>query len=211
MICVSLLKDSVDQVVNALKSLTLAEVRLETLPQTEEMVKTVFNCKAQIVATNRVNDQSEQTRQQVLLWAVENGAAYVDVEIESEQSFKQPIIEKAKKEGCKVIVSYHNYNTTPSKQELDNIIKTCFEQGADIAKVACLAKTEAHAARILGLADDSRTVLPIGMGKKGQIVRIAAPFVGSPFTFACLPEEQAAPGQIEQTVLEKVYRDSDLL
>ena len=205
MICVSLLKDNVADVLEALKRLKLAEVRLETLPLSRGDVKTIFTSEAQIVATCRPNGQSAEDRAQILRWAIEDGAAYVDLEIETDSSFRAPLVKLARERGCKVIVSYHNFESTPDTEELHRIVETCFFHGADIAKVACHVNTPSEAARIIGLGDSERPVIPIGMGDAGRIARVAAPFVGSPFTYASLNGEEAAPGQIDAKILEKMY------
>jgi 3-dehydroquinate dehydratase I len=204
-ICVSLLKDNVNDVLEALKVLKLAEVRLETLPLSRGDVRRIFTGDTAIVATCRPNGQSESDRAQILEWAIEDGAAYVDIEIETDSKFKAPLVAKAREKGCKVIVSYHNFECTPDTGELHRIVETCFFHGADIAKVACHVQTPSEAARIIGLGDNERPVIPIGMGDVGRIARVAAPFVGSPFTYASLNGEEAAPGQIDAKVLEKMY------
>lgn len=211
MICVSLLKKTVDEVVEALSRLPLAEVRLEQLELTQKDVERIFHCNTKIVATNRPNGQSEQQRAQVLAWAIEAGAAYIDLEIESNTSFKTPLIEQAKAADCKVIISYHNYDSTPDAEELRRILDTCFWHGADIAKIACLVSSTAEAARIMGLGDMDRPVIPLGMGEAGKITRVAAPFVGAPFTFASMNGEVTAPGQIDMDVLEKMYTQLKVL
>ena len=45
------------------------------------------------------------------------------------------------------------------------------------------------------------------MGNKGRITRIAAPLLGSPFTFASLSKgKETAEGQIEKDILEQMMR-----
>lgn len=192
-------------VLEALKKVRLAEVRLETLPLTREDVTNIFATDIPVVATCRQNGQTEAARSEILSWAIEDGAAYVDIEIETDSTFKAPLIAKAQKKGCKVIVSYHNFEKTPDTEELSRIVETCFFHGADIAKVACQVNSPAEAARIIGLGDNTRPVIPIGMGDLGRIARVAAPFVGSPFSYASMDGEDAAPGQIDAVVLEKMY------
>jgi 3-dehydroquinate dehydratase type I len=40
-----------------------------------------------------------------------------------------------------VIISHHNYSSTPSAADLQAIVDVCFEYGADIAKIAVTAKS----------------------------------------------------------------------
>ena len=45
------------------------------------------------------------------------------------------------------------------------------------------------------------------MGNKGRITRVAAPLLGSPFTFASLSKgKETAEGQIEKDTLEQMMR-----
>ena len=45
------------------------------------------------------------------------------------------------------------------------------------------------------------------MGSKGRITRIAAPLLGSPFTFASISKgKETAEGQIEKDTLERIVR-----
>ncbi|MBN2341204.1 MAG: type I 3-dehydroquinate dehydratase [Deltaproteobacteria bacterium] len=205
MICVSLVKKNVSDVMEALKKVRLAEIRLETLTLTRDDVVTMFSADVRLVATCRANGQGEERRAEILRWAIEAGADYVDLEIETDSSFKAPLVQLAREKGCKVIVSYHNFEHTPDTEELHRIVETCFFHGADIAKVACHVETPSEAARIIGLGDHEKPVIPIGMGEMGRIARVAAPFVGSPFSYASMDGEDAAPGQIDAKILEKMY------
>ena len=53
--------------------------------------------------------------------------------------------------GCKVILSHHNYESTPDDEELEDIIGSMFAAGADIAKVAAMARDITDAFRMLAL------------------------------------------------------------
>lgn len=45
------------------------------------------------------------------------------------------------------------------------------------------------------------------MGAKGRVTRVAAPLLGSPFTFASLSDEKkTAEGQIEKDKLEQILK-----
>jgi 3-dehydroquinate dehydratase-1 len=126
--------------------------------------------------------------------------------LESSSDFKTPLIKFAKKQNCRVIISFHDFKKTPSKEELDAIVNSCFSQGADIAKIACMANSHRDSVRLLSLLDSDKTVLPIGMGEKGRITRVAAPLMGSPFTFASLlKDDNTAPGQYCKESLKQIY------
>ena len=210
MLCVSIAGVGFEECKTALKDLELAEIRLDTLHFTTRQVQDLFSSRPQLIATFRPGTISEDERNDFLMTAIDAGAAYVDIEIEAADRFKESIIKKARQKGCHIIISYHNYEKTPSRKELLEIIDGCFDCGADIAKIACLTLSEADSARILSLYDSPAgrqgKILAIGMGEKGRITRVAAPFLGAPFTFAALsPGQKTAPGQLDIKTLQKIF------
>jgi 3-dehydroquinate dehydratase-1 len=202
MICVSLAEESLEGCLSALEDVEFAEIRLDRTRLSLEEVKRLFSSHKQMIATCRPGGLGDRVRSDLLVAAIESGAAYVDVEIEAEPSYRERIVIKARSRGCKVIVSFHDYEKTPSRRELEAALAECFRIGADIAKMACTARCDMDNARLLGLLDRSEKVIVIGMGEKGRITRIVAPLLGSPFTFASLrPGMETAKGQIDRETL----------
>jgi 3-dehydroquinate dehydratase-1 len=131
----------------------------------------------------------------------------VDIEVESDAQFRNAILEKARSLGCQVIVSYHNFKKTPKKSNLEHIISQCFESGADVAKIACMVHSEKDNALLLGLLNEERPLVVVGLGEKGKICRIAAPFLGSPFTYASLSKgKETAEGQLDWETLQQIIQ-----
>lgn len=52
---------------------------------------------------------------------------------------------------CKLILSHHDFNSTPSDEELDGIVLQMFEAGAEVAKIATTADDITDAMRMLDL------------------------------------------------------------
>jgi|WetSurMetagenome_2_1015567.scaffolds.fasta_scaffold59834_2 3-dehydroquinate dehydratase-1 len=203
MICVSLAEESLNGCLSALKEIEFAEIRLDRMGPTLQDVWTLFSSHGQLIATCRPGRFTDDDRKVLLLAAIRAGAAYVDVEIESEPSYREEIIVDAKSRGCKVIVSFHDYEKTPGRAELEAILSQCFLAGADIAKIACTALSQRDSARLLGLLDREEKVVVVAMGERGRITRIVAPLFGSPFAFASLrPGKETAEGQIDRATLE---------
>jgi 3-dehydroquinate dehydratase I len=198
MICVALQENNVEKCLQILKTVELAEIRIDLAKLSEiEVAKIFSNSSAKLIATCRPDNYSDEARMKLLKTAISSGAAYVDIEIESETLFTEEMVLFAKQHETTVIISYHNYENTPSSAELNAIIQKCFELGADIAKIATLVITARDNARLLALYDTSRKVIILGMGQIGKMTRVMAPFLGSPFTFAALTDTLAtAPGQI---------------
>ncbi len=209
MLCVSIADMDFEQCKKILRDVNLAEIRLDKSDFSLRQVEDIFSLPVKLIATYRPGKISEKERKDFLITAVEAGAAYVDIEIEAEDSYIKIIIEAARKRECKAIVSYHNFENTPAKTELPAIVGRCFDRGADIAKIACRVLCEADSARILSLYDcpagAQGKIIALGMGEKGKITRVAAPLLGAPFTFAALsPGQKTAPGQLDIETLRKI-------
>lgn len=208
MICVSLAEESVAGCLAALKELDFAEIRIDMMRLTLDDIRTLFSLPMRLIATCRPGSILDKYRKKFLMEAIESGAAFVDVEVESERSYREEIIAKARACSCRVIVSFHDYVRTPARHVLERVVDSCFRAGADIAKIACTVHLEQDNARLLGLLDDSKKILVIGMGETGKITRIVAPLLGSPFTFASLSGgKETAAGQIDKETLEGLLRN----
>jgi 3-dehydroquinate dehydratase-1 len=199
-----------EQCKKILQDVELAEIRLDKLDFSLRQVEEIFSLPGKWIATCRPGRISESERRDVLTTAVEAGAAYVDIEIEADDFFIKTIIDVARKKKCRVIMSYHNFENTPAKTELPAIVNRCLDRGADIAKIACRVLSEADSARILSLYDSPAgaqgKILALGMGEKGKITRVAAPFLGAPFTFSALsPGQKTAPGQLDIKTMQKIF------
>lgn len=198
MICVSIVESNIQRCIEKTTAADMAEIRIDLSKFSADDVRTVFSqVRVPAIATCRPELVDDKTRVQLLKTAIENGAHYVDVEIESSAELKQEIIECAKKHACKVIISYHNYENTPADEELHSIVNQCFADGATIAKIAVTATTQTDSARVLALYARYENLVALAMGEMGKITRLANIYLGSPFTFAALDAQSAtAPGQL---------------
>lgn len=206
MICVSLGNIGFNRCVESLLKVDCAEIRLDLMDLTEDEVKLLFSEPCTLVATCRPGKYIEEERISMLTCAIQYGAQYVDVEIESEARFLHKIREHTEEKGVKLIISYHNYEKTPSTEELEEIIKKARLMGADIVKLATMAIYPEDNARMLGLYSKHKDIIAFCMGKEGLISRIAAPLLGADFTFAAQDDSVAtAPGQITFDKMQKIY------
>ncbi len=204
MICVSVAEKTVAGCLAALEGISFAEVRMDAMDLPESDVPTIFSGR-NLIATCRPGAFADDRRKALLLGAIASGAAFVDVELEAPAAYREEIAACARSTGCKVIVSFHDYLRTPSREELCSAVSACFDARADIAKIACMVHAAADNARLLGLLDGSKQLVVVGMGELGRITRIVAPFLGSPFTFASAGQgRETASGQIDHGTLRKV-------
>ncbi|MFA5106553.1 MAG: type I 3-dehydroquinate dehydratase [Candidatus Micrarchaeia archaeon] len=198
MIFVSIFGCGAGECIEAVSKEQAAEIRLESIAGLDaKAIKQIFSSKAKTIATCRPGKIPDAKRKEILLAAIASGAAYVDVEVEASDGYKQEIVSAAKKAGCKVIVSFHDQEKTPVREEMEQIIRWCFDSGADIAKIACMAKSQRDCARLLGLLDRQEKLAVVAMGPEGSKARVMAKALGSQIAYACYKKgKESASGQM---------------
>lgn len=204
MICVSLAEKDPDVCIEILKKVEMAEIRIDLAEFSDDSIRKIFSTQNKLIATCRPGKYSQSDRIRKLKLAIGSGATFVDIEYEADEEFKNSLISFAHERECDVIISYHNYEMTPELDELETIMHSCFEMGADMAKLATMVNVNRDNSKILSLYKAPGRLVAIGMGELGKISRIVAPFLGAEFTYASLNDENAtAPGQISYKRLNK--------
>jgi 3-dehydroquinate dehydratase I len=134
--------------------------------------------------------------------------AAVDVEIAS--AIRADVVRVARRARRPVVLSHHDFRTTPSDRVLDAVVARGEKAGADVVKLAVAVPDDRAVARLAAVFarhPSSRLVL-IGMGEHGKKTRVLFPALGSLFTFAALGRS-TAPGQLGfrqmRSELEKNY------
>ena len=211
MICSVVADSKVARIRELLRQAEMAEIRIDLARLDRTQVADIFTSHPCLIATCRPGHFANDERLELLLIAVESGAAWVDVEMDAPLRLRRALSIAAKRSGCRLIVSFHDFAKTPGQGELTRLVRCCQRNGADLIKIACLTRTPAEVVRILALYDKrygpSGRMLALGMGRLGVITRLAAPLFGAPFTFAAAAgEAPTAPGQLERPVMEQIMR-----
>lgn len=135
-------------------------------------------------------------------FVIENGLGdIVDVELMSGEKAVKDLIELAHKRGVRIIMSYHNFHTTPSMDEMVNCLVRMQKSGADIAKIAVMPNSKEQvlellkATRYMQKYHPDTPVVAISMGTLGALSRVTGEIFGSAITFATLGAG-SAPGQL---------------
>jgi 3-dehydroquinate dehydratase-1/3-dehydroquinate dehydratase/shikimate dehydrogenase len=155
---------------------------------------------------------SEEERVELLHQAVRAGAAFVDIELKTDGLLRDALIREAKAGGSQVIVSWHNFTTTPSSQGLRTILQEQYRSGAEIGKIVTMASTFHDCLRVLDLQHEAAEIgLPLiafCMGPVGVISRVATLGLGGFMTYAAADGSQGtAPGQLSLTSLRTIVRE----
>ena len=136
--------------------------------------------------------------------AIECNVNYIDIELKEERN--KELVEYRNKinSKTKIIVSYHDFEKTPHKNELMEIVEKQLKIG-DIAKFATMANNKNDLLKILAVISIyENKIIGIGMGEVGKLTRIIGPYFGSILTFSSLEGKSSAPGQIEVNKLKKI-------
>jgi 3-dehydroquinate dehydratase-1 len=129
--------------------------------------------------------------------AIAKDVDIIDIELSSE-TLRDKVIKLAKENNALALISYHDFEKTPSEEEIQKIIDKAHQIGADIIKYAFKVKNKEDVSRILCITNKNKDkkIIAIGMGELGRITRVAGFFFGSVITYSYIGVS-FAPGQIE--------------
>jgi 3-dehydroquinate dehydratase-1 len=124
----------------------------------------------------------------------------VDVETSRGSGSVRAVIDGAHDAGTLVVGSFHDFDATPSREHIVEILRGQWALGADIAKVAVMPCTPEDVLALLAgsleaARDGARPHMAISMGALGAVSRVAAEAFGSCATFASAGAA-SAPGQL---------------
>lgn len=120
-------------------------------------------------------------------------AALIDVELISVKHLAD-IIGFARDAGKRIIISHHDFKSTPPLARLNAFCKSARDAGADILKVATVIQTTGDLAVLLAFQQAQKT-LPLslmGMGRFGKISRLLFAQAGSVLNYGYLDKPQVS-------------------
>ncbi|SFV64991.1 3-dehydroquinate dehydratase I  len=127
------------------------------------------------------------------------------VDIEYRAGIVCEVISEVRKNHKTSIVSFHNFEETPSFVFLDEVVVKAKSLGADIVKIATQVNNDNDLKTLTKLLLEHKNLIVIGMGEKGVISRIAFPFLGSLLTFAYAGKSTAS-GQLNYQETLKIFQ-----
>ena len=205
MICVSVAEPDLERCREVLSACQLAELRIDQTAFSATELQELFALPVDLVATCRPGARSEAQRASLLLTAIAAGAAYVDIEADADADLVRRVSQGARDHGCQLIISHHDPARTPQLSELEEILARCSRVGADIVKIVCRAQSAADCARLLSLYQREQRIIAFSLGSAWTFTRVAAHFLGAPFTYAAwAPGAATADGQLDLRRMERV-------
>jgi 3-dehydroquinate dehydratase-1 len=114
----------------------------------------------------------------------------------------------ARDHGASVVVSTHNFESTPDREAIADRLRRACEHG-DVGKMASTAKSPDDVLAMLGatseLTNAGERVATMCMGEAGRHSRVVAPIYGSKIGYAPVdPAAATAPGQYDLATLRSL-------
>ncbi len=182
-------------------------------------VRSAIGDKKILLVTFRTKNEGGQKSiepkvyEELLIEVVKSGYAHlIDVELFIGDEVFESIIDKAKENGCYVIASNHDFEKTPSYDEIVTRLLNMYEKGADISKIAVMPQNMSDVATLLKATATMKeehgdvTIVTMSMGKLGMISRVSGELFGSAMTFGII-DKPSAPGQVEISKLQNIMRN----
>jgi 3-dehydroquinate dehydratase type I len=187
----------------------LFEVRIDLIG--DKWTDVARQLKKPWIACNRMVEEggnwegNEARRIERLLQAVELGAKIVDIEYNAKNVDN---IIKLIKKRADCLLSFHDFQKTPSLDVLKQIVNKELKAGADICKVVTTAQNFEDNLAVMRLFSEFPDVkmVAFAMGTQGFISRVMAPLIGAHFTYGAVQKgNESAPGQLPVSDMLAVY------
>lgn len=218
-VCVSIGSASLDDALAAVdRAAPLADVVEIRLDHLSVPVVSPFMTAVQrpLLFTNRPEWEGggycgpEEERIAPLCEALCQGASYVDLELLAPLESRQVLLREVEKSAQgRLILSWHQFQGTPSFQELVGRMALMQDAGADIGKIVTTAHGPADVRSVLRLLEEAARLnfplIAFCMGRAGVISRVASVELGGYMTYCAAHEtEITAPGQLSVTTLRRI-------
>jgi len=194
----------------------VVEVRLDamTVPQVDQCCDLL---SMPLLFTNRPAWEggrfqgADAERIEALMEAVNRKAAFVDFELRADPKLRRRLLAAIDDTSTRMIISCHDFEKTPTLDQLGGILQQMMESGAHIGKIVTTAHDFGDVLRVLNLqiaaADRDFPLCAFCMGEAGRISRLATLYLGGFMTYAALSDEEAtAPGQLSVSALRDLMQ-----
>ncbi len=205
----------------------VVEIRIDGMKR-PDLSRLLAEQPESLLITNRRHQEGgrfkgdEQERVRLLQEAVTLGAGYVDVEAATDLAFLQEVkgcIERHKPPGAagrdpkkqtRLILSWHDFEGTPSTQSLRRRFRSMAAVGADLIKIVTFARQPEDNLRILELIPYARNrgqaIIAFCMGPLGRPSRVLSCLFGAAMTFAARNRwAESAPGQLTVDEMRRIW------
>lgn len=134
----------------------------------------------------------------------------LDIEMFRDQAVVTKLTQLAHQKKVLVVMSNHDFDKTPSEQEIISRLLKQDQMGADILKIAVMPKSKQDVLTLMNATlkvseQSNKPLLTMSMGRLGTISRIATANMGASLSFGMIGEA-SAPGQIDVSQLKQFLK-----
>jgi len=132
--------------------------------------------------------------------AASGHADVIDIELFTGDEVVRELTAEVRRLGAVSIVSNHDFNATPSQEELASRLRRARELGADVPKIAVMPRNPGDVLTLLAVtyevsSEEHGPIITMSMAQTGVVSRIAGGTFGSALTFGAA-KNASAPGQL---------------
>ena len=209
-LCASIITTDMKAIKEVEPLVDLFEVRIDLIG--DGWTEVAKQLKKPWIACNRLVEEggkwqgNEARRIEKLLQAIELGARIVDVEYNAKNV--DNIISFIKKRAT-CLLSFHDFEKTPTLETLKQTVQKQLKAGADICKIVTFAQSFEDNLTVLQLITEfpGTRIVAFAMGPQGMASRILAPSAGAYFTYGAVEKgKESAPGQIPVVDMLRLYK-----
>ncbi|MCL2726903.1 MAG: type I 3-dehydroquinate dehydratase [Bacteroidales bacterium] len=193
-LCICLSQDWKEQWLDSLNKADLLELRIDLMFRDEatetEVVEALtpllIENSHKIILTCRVGKISQEVRYNLFLALLPFAPAYIDLEHDTPQHFREPLHTAAQKYGVKIITSFHHHDATPDRADLCTMAKKALLGGAGLVKIVAHCRDTYDEAKLLSLYREeclTGKIVAFGMGHYGLTSRLHAAASGAPLLY----------------------------
>lgn len=135
--------------------------------------------------------------------------AYIDLDFKESPKLIKEV--KQSSPESKLIISFHDFEKTPTTAELTKMVAKMQKLGADLVKIAATANSLSDSMRMLSflsqLKEKGQKAICLCMGKEGKITRITGHLLGNYLMYAAITErDKTASGQLLAKELKEIQK-----
>lgn len=218
-ICLAIARQKPEAVVTLLRqaesAADLFEIRLDAFTSQPDIAlfreatdkPLLFTCRPQWEGGMFTGE--ETARLEILQKAMAGGADFIDLELKAAESMRQALLTSCDASSCRLLLSWHDFSGTPSRQALMTIFQQMYRSGAHLGKIITTARRFQDVLQVLSLQQEAEEMefplVAFCMGEAGRISRLATLELGGFLTYAAPDDgEGTAPGQLRATTLRRL-------
>ncbi len=215
LICVAVTGRDTEQTITRIQGLSspdLIEIRFDYSLELIDPSQIRDATETPLIATNRpayqggLSKEAKEGRHRTLYEACEAGFEYADVELAAPGS--GDAVKRVHDAGSRCILSHHDFEATPTLEELNRLHARAKSMGADVVKLVGTATCYDDNIIYLAYLSAKPGNVSFGMGLHGVPSRVLSPIMGGAFTYASTGEgEESAAGQLTLSKMRELYED----